>query len=267
VPAGGPRWPGPGYVKRRGRPAPGSIPEVLDIFRAEVRFYLQIAPVAGVRVPACYRADATGEGTVLVLEDLSAWLPGADPAAAARVLSGLHRRWEGQASVRWPWLRPAGVAADLVQDLFDRTWPRLAARGDLTPPVAALGARLAGRVVEAERAAGRAGPVTLVHGDASTRNMRTGPDGEVALLDWEDVSASPGVLDLAWLLVSSVAPGRWDEVLAAYGPAPGIADVLPAVIVQGLLSLGDTPAGSAEASAWIGRLEAADRRIGTARPA
>jgi len=267
VPAGGPRWPGPGYVKRRDRPAPGSIPEALDIFRAEVRFYLQIAPVIGIRVPACYQADETAEGTVLVLEDLSAWLPGADPAAAARVLSGLHRRWEGQARARWPWLRPPGAAADLVQNLFDRTWPRLAARGDLTAAVAALGARLVGRTAEAERAAGRAGPATLVHGDASTRNMRTGPDGEVALLDWEDVSAVPGVLDLAWLLVSSVDPGRWDEVIAAYGPAAGMAGTLPAVIVQGLLSLSDTPAGSAEASAWIGRLEAAGRRLGAAWPA
>lgn len=41
-----------------------------------------------------------------------------------------------------------------------------------------------------------AGPLTLVHGDASVQNMRTGPGGEVALLDWEDVSAAPGVLDL-----------------------------------------------------------------------
>jgi Phosphotransferase enzyme family len=267
LPAGGPWWPGQGYVKRRGRPAPGSIPEALDIFRAEVRFYLQIAPVVGVRVPACYQASETAEGTVLVLEDLSAWLPGADPAAAARVLSVLHRRWEGQAGGRWPWLRPAGAGADLVQHLFDRAWPRLAARGDLTPAVTALGARLVGRVVEAERAAGRAGPVTLVHGDASARNMRTGPHGEVVLLDWEDVSAAPGVLDLAWLLVSSVAPRRWDEVIAAYGPVPGIAGALPAVIVQGLLSLGDTAAGSAEASAWVGRLEAAGARLGAAWPA
>jgi Phosphotransferase enzyme family len=261
VPVQEPQRPGPGHVKRRGRPAPGSIPEALDLFRAEIRFYREIAPVIGVRVPACYRAEETGEGTVLVLEDLSAWRPGADPIAAARVLSGLHREWEGRAASRWPWLRQAGAAADLVQDLFDRTWPRLAVRGDLTSPVAALGARLVGRVAEAESAVGRAGPVTLVHGDAATRNMRTGPDGEVALLDWEDVSAAPGVLDLAWLLVSSVAPAAWDEVIAAYGPARGLDGVLPAVIAQGLLSLRDTAAGSAEASAWIRRLEAAGTRL------
>ena len=103
--------------------------------------------------------------------------------------------------------------------------------------------------------------MTLVHGDASLANMRTGPGGELALLDWEDVSAAPGVLDLAWLLVSSVDPLRWDEVIAAYGPAGRIAEVLPAVITQGLLSLADTPPGSAEAVAWVGRLETAAERL------
>ena len=56
------------YVKRRRCPAPGSISEALDSFQAEVRFYREIAPVVGVRVPACYRAEGTDDGTVLVLE-------------------------------------------------------------------------------------------------------------------------------------------------------------------------------------------------------
>lgn len=253
------------HIKRRRRPAAGSIPGVLDIFRSEVRFYREIAPVIGVRVPACYQAEVTSQGTVLVLEDLSAWQPGADPVAAAGVLAGLHRRWEGQASLRWPWLRTVGAAADLVQDLFGRVWPQLAGRGDLTRAVGALGARLVGRVADAEAAVGRAGPVTLVHGDASLANMRTGPGGEVVLLDWEDVSAAPGDLDLAWMLVSSVGPAQWDEVIAAYGPASGLAEVLPAVIVQGLLSMSGTAPGSAEAAAWINRLEAAASRLEPAR--
>jgi hypothetical protein len=84
------------------------------------------------------------------------------------------------------------------------------------------------------------------------------------LLDWEDVSAAPGVLDLARLLVSSVDPAQWDQVIDAYGPAGPIPEVMPAVIVQGLLSLSDAPAGSADAAAWILRLEAAADRFGTA---
>jgi fructosamine-3-kinase len=251
----------PGYVKRRSWPEPGSIPGVLDMFRCELRFYQEIAPVVGVRVPACYQAEETAEGTLLVLEDLSEWRPGADPADAARVLSGLHRRWEGQAQRCWPWLRADGAAADLVENLFGRTWPQLAARGDLTSQVRARGERLVGQVVSAERAASRAGVTTLAHGDASMRNMRTGQDGEIALLDWEDVSAGPGACDLAWMLVSSVDPGRWDEAIAAYGQTDGLAQVFPAVMVQGLFSLSDTPAGTSEAAAWVERLDAAGRRL------
>jgi hypothetical protein len=103
-----------------------------------------------------------------------------------------------------------------------------------------FGARMAepGQVTAAEEAIAEAGPLALVHGDAQTRNMRTSPDGEVALLDWEDVSAAPGVLDLAWLLMASVDPGRWDEVIAAYGAASGLNRVLPAVMVQGLFMMG-----------------------------
>jgi aminoglycoside phosphotransferase (APT) family kinase protein len=246
-----------GYVKRRGRPARGSITEALDSFRAEVRFYREIAPVIGVRVPECYQAEDSGEGTVLVLEDLSSWPPGADPLAAARVLSDMHRRWTDVAHLRWPWLRPVGAGVDLVEELFSQVWPALADRGDLTPPLRALGERLVGRVTESEHAISLAGPLTLAHGDASMLNMRTGPGGEVALLDWEDVSAAPGVGDLAWLLVSSVQPARWDETIAAYGPAGGLSLVMPAVAVQGLFSMSDTPAGSPEALAWTGRLQAA----------
>lgn len=118
-----------------------------------------------------------------------------------------------------------------------------------------------GHVTDAEGAAARSGATTLAHGDASMRNMRTSPDGEVALLDWEDVSAGPGVCDLAWMLVSSVHPGRWDEVIAAYGQSDRLAEVLPAAIVQGLLSLSGTSAGTQEAASWIERINAAGDRL------
>ena len=195
-----------------------------------------------------------------MLEDLTGWQPGADPPSAACVLSGMHRQW---AETRWPWLRPVGAAVELVEELFARVWPELSARADLPPSVGMLGERLEGNVAESERAFRGAGPLTLVHGDASLLNMRTGPDGQVALLDWEDVSAAPGVRDLAWLLVSSVEPGRWDEVIAAYGPAAGLTQVLPAVAVHGLLSVSDTPTRSAEAVAWIRRLGMAASRLST----
>jgi hypothetical protein len=247
----------PDFVKRRGLPAPGSIAQELDIFRSEVRFYREIAPEVGVRVPACYRAEMSDDGTLLVLEDLSSWEAGADPAAAARVLSKLHAGWAGLAHLRWPWLRPVGAAVDLVESLYADTWPALAARHDLTRGVRDLGERLVGKVTDSEHAIGRAGPLTLSHGDASLANMRTGPAAEIALLDWEDVSAAPGIADLSWLLVSSVAPARWDEVIAAYGATAGLTEVLPAAAVQALLSLSDDPDGSSASAQWLTRLDAA----------
>ncbi|GAA5016446.1 phosphotransferase family protein [Actinopolymorpha pittospori] len=245
------------FVKRRDPAIPGSIPDVLGSFHSEVLFYREVAPVVGVRVPACHLSEDGPSGTCLVLEDLSTWHPGADPLEAARLLADLHRRWQGQAAMRWPWLRPVGAGADVVGRLFDRTWSVLVGCRDVPPPVRRLGERLVGRVAAAARAEGTAGPATLLHGDASLSNCRTSTDAEIALLDWEDVRAGAGVADLAWLLLSSVEPARWDEVVAAYGPAPGLSTVIPATTCQALLSLADTATGSAEEAAWISRITAA----------
>jgi len=252
----------PVYLKQRDPAVPGTIPYALDMFRSEVRFYREIGDAAGVRVPACYRAEDNDSGTLLELEDLSGWAEGADPAAAAAMLAGMHERWSGRAHLQWPWLRRIGAAVELVEDLYTQTWAQLAARRDLTMPARDLGERLVGHVAQSEYATSRGGPITLAHGDASLINMRTGPDAEIALLDWEDVSAAPGVTDLAWLLVSSVPPAQWDDVIAGYGTAAsGLPHVLPAATVQGLLSLSDSPDDSADAAAWIERVSEAAKRL------
>jgi len=93
------------HMKRRPLPVPGSIPDVLGMFECEVQFYREVAPVVGVRVPGCRRAESSAVGTLLELEDLSGWDAGADPIAAAGVLALLHATWEGVAYGRWPWLR------------------------------------------------------------------------------------------------------------------------------------------------------------------
>ncbi|MFF0339330.1 phosphotransferase family protein [Kribbella sp. NPDC004875] len=244
----------PNYVKRRPPAVPGSIPDVLKMFQSEVRFYTEIAPVVGVRVPECYQAEQTVDGTLLVLEDLSAWTPGAAPDAGARALRELHDRWVGRLE-QWPWIRPIGAGEDLVAALYDEAWPAIAARSDLSPAVLEFGQRLVGKVQDVDRVVATAGPLTLVHGDASAQNLRTGPNGEVAFLDWEDVSAAPGVLDLAWFLVSSVEPAAWSDALNAYGPVDGLRSVLPSVMVQGYLSVSDLPDGAA--TAWNARLGSA----------
>jgi len=246
------------FVKRREPPEPGSIPAVLGMFSAEVRFYREIAPVVGVRVPHCHHGEVRPDGsTVLILEDLSDWAPGADPAVAAMILREVHLRRSGLAAGRWPWLRPVGAAADLVGALYDSWWPGIRERRDLTSRVRALGDRLVGQVSTLPSAPGE---LTLVHGDAATRNFRTGPEGPV-LLDWEDVSAAPGISDIAWLLVSSTPPQRWDEILDLYGSVAGLDEELAASAVQGVLSLSDHAEGTDEAIDRALRLDEAAQRL------
>ena len=117
------------------------------------------------------------------------------------------------------------------------------------------------RPVREERLAAGAGPETLIHRDASARNMRTSPTGEIALLDWEDVGRGPGVVDLAWLLMSSVDPGDWDTTIAAYGNSTGLRDTLPSAAVQAFLSLAHEPQDSEQALSWVARIETAARRL------
>ncbi len=131
------------------------------MFRSEIRFYRQIAPVIGVRVPACYRAEDNADGTLLVLEDLSAWAPGAEPVDHAGLLARMHERWRGETG-RWPWLRPVGAAAELVAALYDEVWPTIAAHPVLTERVREVGARLVGHAADAESMVGAAAGLTRI---------------------------------------------------------------------------------------------------------
>ena len=247
------------FTKRRDAAEPGSIPDVLQMFTRELRFYREVAPYVGVRTPACHLAEEHDGATHLELEDLSSWRPGADPDAAARTLRDLHARWEGRAVERWHWL-PRPDVSDLVGAMYDEAWASARDRPELTDTVRDLGDSLVGRTAEVERRADASGPVTFTHGDASALNMRTSPGGEVALLDWEDYGAGPGIVDLAWHLVSSVDPSEWDIALTAYGDTSGLADALPSVAIQGLLSFA-LEEGHDDAREWVESLEATARRM------
>jgi thiamine kinase-like enzyme len=249
------------HRKQRRASTPGTIPDRLQMFAREVRFYREVAPRLDVRVPSCFRAEINPDGsTLLELEDLSTWREGADLEPAARLLAGLHSRGAEAAVETWPWIVRED-ASDLVEVLFDETWPSLRARRDLTDRARRLGDSLVGRVVEAERDAERAGPPTLTHGDASFNNMRTSPSGEIALLDWEDFGLGPGTSDLAWLLISSADPREWDAGIDAYAEATGLATALRAATVQAFLSLNAEDEGSKDALSWVANIDEASRRM------
>ena len=250
------------FVKERTKAPPGSIPALLGMFEREVRFYREVAGEVGVRVPVCHEAIESGDGCRLLLEDLSSWKPGGDPLEVVRLLRHLHQRWSGIAAERWPWLDREGAAAAEIGALYDRVWPTVSTRTDVTPTLRAIGQSYVGRVETLERREASFGTRTLIHGDASLRNVRTGPSGEVAFIDWEDVRIASGAIDLTWLLASSIRPTDWQDLVAAHGaPTHEIEAAWPYAITQGILAFSDCTPGSAEAVGWIERLEAAGRQV------
>ncbi len=121
--------------------------------------------------------------------------------------------------------------------------------------VRAFGSRLHGRVPETEWLLGGIPHRTLIHGDASLNNVRTGPTVEVAFLDWEVVSSAPAVSDLAWLPVSYVSPEDWVDTVDAHDSAPHPTAAMPAALVQGSLSLADFLDDAERREPWIRRME------------
>ena len=233
------------------------------MFERELRFYREVAPTIGVRVPACYDAQETESGYHLVLEDLSTWRDGADPVAVAALLAYLHGRWERRAEDRWPWLaRSAPGAADEIGRLYDEVWARVRERPEVTPLVRELGDTYVGQVAQLERCESEFGRPTLIHGDASWRNIRSSASGDIALVDWEDVRVAAGELDLAWFLISSVAPPLWSDVIGTYRPTEAdFTRALPHAVTQAILSLSDCEPESAPAYEWMDRLEEAAGRL------
>jgi len=96
------------------------------------------------------------------------------------------------------------------------------------------------------------------------RSRTPGPrqTASFAFLDWEDVRSANGCTDVTWLLVSSVGPECWDDVISAYGAeASEFMAALPNAATQGILSFGDREPGSQEANRWVARTEAAAARL------
>lgn len=69
------------------------------------------------------------------------------------------------------------------------SWASLRERPDITSAVFDAGRRYVGRVAELERDEAAFEPLTLIHGDVSSRNLRSSGMGEIALVDWEGRTA------------------------------------------------------------------------------
>jgi aminoglycoside phosphotransferase (APT) family kinase protein len=191
---------------------------VMDLGRREVLFYDAVATGVPVRVPRCYAAQLTPDGrrNVLVFEDLSGRARFRDlrePCTAdeaATVVDGLadlHAAyWQSPRfdadlqllAARTP--EADYLAAVIVRRMVEKPKDEVLA---MLPPETHRASRLLYEHREAVDTFWAREPRTLAHGDPHLGNLYF--EGErPGYLDWQAVTAGPGVRDLAYFLTVSV---------------------------------------------------------------
>jgi aminoglycoside/choline kinase family phosphotransferase len=182
----------------------------LGIYESEVRFYQEIAPTVGIRVPRPYWADIdspTGRFTLL-LEDLSAvgepgdMIAGGTPDQAARALEALVElqapRWSDPALREKDWLAHPSrnqnffAAVEPALPLFlERFGDRLDSKDlefveQIVPHANAWAAQMT------------AGPTVVLHGDYRMDNILFphDPAARVVVFDWQATRLGPPLVDV-----------------------------------------------------------------------
>lgn len=213
-------------------------------YEREVRFYQNAAGLTPMRTPFVYLADISGSDRfVLVLEDLSSWIPGdqirgCSPTQArdcVAALAQLHASfWDRVDDGRLDWVPDSyrSVMSDGLQQGAEALYePFLTLFADVVPP-SLRGAK--DRYVEALPGMQRwinTAPRTLIHGDFRMDNLFFGaaPDhAPVACCDWQASLRGKGIHDVAYLLSGSVPIadrrteersliGQWHEALIQRG--------------------------------------------------
>ena len=221
---------------------PGEREMMAGAYRAEVRFYQQIASTVAVRTPYCHHAEIDDSGDfVLVMEDLAPAVPGDQVAgctplqarAAVVNLAGLHGpRWCDSTLLDVDTLSlngPDDIA--LLLEMYGPTTELfLDSLGDLISPEDAVTLRACVPAIGPWLLA-RQERFGLVHGDYRLDNLLFSPTGEVAAVDWQTLSLALPARDLAYVVATSLSVddrrAHERELVAAYHRALvgyGVAD-------------------------------------------
>jgi hypothetical protein len=191
-------------------------------YKAEVRFYRDLAERLSIRVPKCFYAELSEDGTsfVLLLEDMAPAVQGDQIVGATRAeieativnLAGLHAPlWNDASLERIDWaplkLDPefAPIMEAAAPAFIERYKDRLSAQAREVLMGFGQGFRH-----WAER---QPGDRTLVHGDYRLDNQlfAAGESGAaksdpVSTVDWQTISTGSGGRDLAYMLGNACEP-------------------------------------------------------------
>ncbi|MGB0101437.1 MAG: phosphotransferase [Nocardioides sp.] len=207
------------------------------VYRAEVRFYQEVAATVAVRVPACHHAEIADDSGdfVIVLEDLAPreqgdQIAGCNAAQARDAvvnLAGLHGpRWCDPTLADVDTLSVNGPEdIELMLQMWDPTIQLfLDGLGDLIAPEDAATLRACGDVIE-RWLLGRSERFAPVHGDYRLDNLMFPTDGgpDVVAVDWQTLSLALPARDLAYFTGTSLTVedrrAHERELVAAYHEA------------------------------------------------
>jgi hypothetical protein len=181
----------------------------------EVRFYEELAPTLGVRVPRCLHAQADASGTEfeLLLEDMTPCrqgdqLTGCTVAEVEAVLDQAARlhgpRWEDPALAKLPWLSANAAARRPGPDIFTAMFAGFRERyGDrIEDEVLAVGEKFFPRIGLHHESLARP-PQTVTHGDFRPDNILFGGQGgqvPVTVVDWQTVDVGAALCDVSYFV-------------------------------------------------------------------
>jgi hypothetical protein len=191
-----------------------------DIYRREVLFYRDVAPLTPASTPEVYFADIDGrEDFALLLEDMSDYRLGdqitgcslAEAELCMVELGELHESFWGKVDRPelefMPYLYPSHHSEALIQGSKMGWDVMLQVFGDVVPePIRAVKDRFLAAVPRMQEWM-TTPPVTVVHGDFRMDNLFFGNGGEqvdVSAVDWQGCLRAKGVHDVAYLLSGSV---------------------------------------------------------------
>lgn len=198
-------------------PSTRAIAMALRCYALELGWYRELAHQIGVACPACLHLESSADEQdfVLLLEDLSPAQQGDQLAgasigqieAALRQAARLHAPYWGDPAVaEIAWLAPSeasgGMVRMLLPSLFKQFRERYAAR--LAPEILEMGDAFVARL-DSYLAFAPAAP-TVQHRDFRIDNILFAPTNDRAwVVDWQTLGVGSGVLDVAYLIGTSIA--------------------------------------------------------------
>jgi len=239
-------------------------------------FFRRLAAASGLWTARCYAVDndPVSGASILLFEDLAtlglrqgdrgSGIRGSEAETVVTQLAVFQARFWG---ARQPQAHReilsltqnvATAGDDAIRDYYREAWPVVEACGlyDLSPEVIGYGRGLLADPNRARRRLAEASQ-TLLHGDAHVENLffdDRPASPAFALIDWEDLAVGHGLLDIAWLVTTSVhtRDAGWEpDLVRAYFDAllaAGVQDyrweacqadyawALASVFVQGVLN-------------------------------